>query len=55
MATATSTPPGFGHVFAGAHYVDAWMAILDLPGWSAERLDRLKEKLLVFDTQAHES
>jgi uncharacterized membrane protein len=44
MAMATSTPSGLGHVYAGAHYIDPWIAVTDVKDWSAEDIARLKEK-----------
>ena len=46
MAVATSTPMGYGHVYAPEHYVDAWVAVTDPKGWSPEGLQRLKEHLI---------
>ncbi|MBK1673410.1 hypothetical protein CKO35_08820 [Ectothiorhodospira shaposhnikovii] len=37
-----STPPGYGHTFAAEHYIDAWHALTEPGGWSAEDLERLK-------------
>jgi uncharacterized membrane protein len=37
-----STPPGFGHVFAAKHYIDAWLALTEPKGWSEEQLNRLR-------------
>ena len=45
MAVATNTPMGYGHVFAPEHYVDAWLAVTDPQGWSADRIARLKQHL----------
>ncbi len=45
MAVATNTPMGFGHVYAPEHYVDAWVAVLDVHGWSADALAKLKDFL----------
>jgi uncharacterized membrane protein len=45
MAVATSTPMGYGHVFAPEHYVDAWLAVTDAPNWPPEALARLKDHL----------
>lgn len=39
---ATSAPVGYGHVFAPAHYTDAWIAVTDARDWSAEEIARLK-------------
>jgi uncharacterized membrane protein len=44
MAVSNSTPPGFGHVFAASHYIDAWVALLEPPGWSPDDVSRLKAK-----------
>ncbi len=41
MAVATSTPMGYGHVYAPEHYVDAWVAVADIH-WSPNALARLK-------------
>jgi uncharacterized membrane protein len=45
MLMANSTPMGYGHVFAPAHYVDAWLTLMDVDGWSPEQIARLKEHL----------
>ena len=45
MAVATNTPMGFGHVYAPEHYVDAWVAVLDVRGWSDDALAKLKDFL----------
>ncbi|WP_192359716.1 alpha/beta hydrolase [Mesorhizobium mediterraneum] len=45
MAVATNTPMGYGHVFAPEHYVDAWLAVTDPQGWSADQIARLKQYL----------
>lgn len=44
MAMATTTPMGFGHVYAGEHHVDPWIAVLGLEGqWTPEAAEKLKE------------
>lgn len=43
MFMATDAPIGFGHVYAPAHYVDAWIEVTDVRGWSAEQIARLKQ------------
>lgn len=43
MAVATTTPMGHGHVYAPEHYIDAWMEVTDVQGWSADEVARLKE------------
>lgn len=45
MAVATSTPIGYGHVYAPEHYVEAWTAVLGPGRWSAEELAALKRDL----------
>jgi len=45
MLTATNAPVGHGHVFAPAHYIDAWTEVTDVRGWSAADIRRLKERL----------
>ena len=42
MALATTSPMGYGHVYAPEHYIDAWMAITDPQGITAEDITRLK-------------
>ena len=41
IASGTS-PMGFGHVFAPAHYIDAWLEVTQPPGWTEEDIVRLK-------------
>ena len=36
------TPKGFGHEFAPAHYIDAWLALTEPQGWSDAEVARLK-------------
>jgi len=43
-AGTNATPPGFGHNFAPAHYIDAWHALTEPDGWTDAELDRLKQK-----------
>jgi uncharacterized membrane protein len=45
MAVATSTPMGYGHVYAPEHYVDAWIAVTDVRNWTPEMIARLKNHL----------
>lgn len=45
MAVTTPTPPGYGHVYAPADYVEAWMTVTAPSGWSTEALARLKAHL----------
>jgi len=46
MLVATTTPIGYGHVYAPQHYIDAWREVADVQGWSPEEIDRLKSHLL---------
>jgi uncharacterized membrane protein len=43
MMMAVIPPKGFGHVYAFAHYVDAWTSLTDAPGWTPQGLENLKE------------
>ncbi|WP_036049375.1 alpha/beta-hydrolase family protein [Bradyrhizobium sp. Tv2a-2] len=45
MAVATSTPMGYGHVYAPEHYIDAWVAVTDVHQWSPDALAKLKDHL----------
>jgi uncharacterized membrane protein len=42
---ATDAPIGYGHVYAPAHYIDAWIEVTDVRGWSPEAITRLKPHL----------
>ncbi|WP_276119412.1 alpha/beta hydrolase [Pararhizobium qamdonense] len=42
MAMATTSPMGYGHVYAPEHYVDAWMAVTDPQGLAPGDVERLK-------------
>ncbi|MDE1992148.1 MAG: alpha/beta-hydrolase family protein [Rhizobiaceae bacterium] len=39
---ATTSPMGYGHVYAPEHYIDAWLAVTEPDGWSADDIERLK-------------
>jgi uncharacterized membrane protein len=45
LAIGDQAPVGYGHVYAAEHYVDAWVAVMDPPGWTEEGIRRLKEVL----------
>jgi uncharacterized membrane protein len=45
MAVATTTPMGYGHVFAPEHYLDAWIAVSDAGAWSPNQIAQLKRYL----------
>jgi uncharacterized membrane protein len=40
--------PGFGHAYIARDYIPAWAAVLDPPGWSAEREAALRA---IFETR----
>ncbi|TCU20417.1 alpha/beta hydrolase [Rhizobium sullae] len=42
MAIATTSPMGYGHVFAPEHYIDGWVAVTDPPNVTADDISRLK-------------
>ena len=45
MAMATTTPMGHGHVYAGEHYIDGWVAVLGLESaWPPETIEKLKDR-----------
>ena len=44
LAMATTTPMGFGHVYAGEHYIDGWLAVAGVDDRSAEDVEKLKQK-----------
>lgn len=37
-----AAPPGFGHAYAPADYIDAWRALTEPTGWSDDDLRRLR-------------
>jgi uncharacterized membrane protein len=45
MAVATTPPMGHGHVYAPRDYIDAWVAVADVRGWSREAIAALKRQL----------
>jgi uncharacterized membrane protein len=45
MFMATNAPIGHGHVYAPAHYVDAWIEVTQVRDWSREQITRLKQHL----------
>jgi uncharacterized membrane protein len=42
MPVAGAAPPGYGHNFAAAHYIDAWLAPMEPKGWTDSDARRLK-------------
>jgi uncharacterized membrane protein len=51
MLVANKTPAGFGHVYAPQHYIDAWVAVTDVEGWSRDQIRSLKKH---FESSADE-
>lgn len=43
VATGTTTPMGYGHVYAAPHYIDAWIEVTNVQGWSTEEIALLKQ------------
>lgn len=41
-ALAQTPPVGYGHVYAPAHYIDAWLEVTQPLGWTPETIDALK-------------
>lgn len=46
VMTAVAPPLGHGHTYRFDHYLDAWAALTDAPGWDQARLDRLKQAVM---------
>jgi uncharacterized membrane protein len=42
MAIFTSAPSGHGHNYDAAHYIDAWIEVTEVKGWSPGKVARLK-------------
>ncbi len=45
IAAADQSPPGFGHVYATEHYIDAWRAISEPAGWDEAGIAKLKSAI----------
>ena len=45
MMAADRSPLGYGHAYAPEHYVHAWRAVTDPPGWSESEIEGLKRRL----------
>lgn len=37
-----TAPPGFGHEYAPADYIEAWLALIEPEGWTPAELERLR-------------
>jgi uncharacterized membrane protein len=44
IMTAVAPPIGHGHTYRVDHYVDAWAALTDAPGWTEAGLEALKRR-----------
>jgi len=42
MVGASTLGPGLGHLYAAAHYIDAWIAVTEPDGWTEADVTRLK-------------
>ena len=49
IPAATSVPLGYGHNFAPANYIDAWVEVTQPSNWSAADTERLKTHFIGFD------
>ena len=45
IAAAETAPVGHGHTYATEHYIDAWHALIEPPGWDEARLAELKRRI----------
>ncbi|MEX2047968.1 MAG: alpha/beta-hydrolase family protein [Gemmatimonadota bacterium] len=45
LAVGDRSPAGYGHVYAPAHYIDAWIQVTRPQGWSEERITQLEGHL----------
>lgn len=43
VAAATTSPVGYGHVYAAEDYIDAWIEVTQPEGWSKREIERLKD------------
>lgn len=56
MALALEPPPGHGHDYASADYIDAWRALIEPPGWDDAGIASLKAAMVErFARSADES
>ncbi len=45
MTQSAATERGFGHMYSSSGYIDAWIAVTEPNGWTAENVERLKNFL----------
>jgi uncharacterized membrane protein len=50
LPMATTVPTGYGHNFAPASYIDAWIEVTQPPAWDADDTERLKQ---LFAERSH--
>lgn len=46
LPMAISVPPGYGHNYAPAHYIDAWAAVTAPPDWTPEKSKKLADLIV---------
>jgi len=49
LPMATSVPAGFGHTYAPAGYIDAWLEVAQPKDWSTNDTERLKQRFKNFN------
>lgn len=47
MPVGGAAPPGYGHNFAAADFIDAWLALTEPKGWTEDAIRRLKALMVV--------
>ena len=50
LPMATSVPIGYGHNYSPSSYIDAWIAVTQPEGWTAEKVDGLKSQFRSKET-----
>lgn len=45
MPLADTVPMGYGHVFAPEHYLNAWLEVTGIEGWTDDQIVALKALL----------
>lgn len=46
IALATTSPMGYGHVYAAEHYIDAWLEVAGIEDWRPDDVERLKKHFI---------
>lgn len=52
MVVGTS-PQGFGHEYAPAHYISAWLALMEPKGWTKSEIERLRRLFDCSEGSSH--